>query len=199
MPHCCAFAIAVRHYLYAVDLSCEPLQHYHMIHVKKAGPPEAALIADLSRSTFHDTFAPVNTKENMDKFMREKFSSQMLIDEVSEPGNHFFIAWEGTTPVGYSRVRENNNPPGLEGRETIEIARIYAIREAIGKGVGKELMQAAIDLGRSLGKEVVWLGVWEHNLPAIAFYEKWGFERFSDHEFILGDDVQTDWLLRRNL
>ena len=170
-----------------------------MIQVRKATPSDAALIADLSRSTFYSTFASANTKENMDQFMDENFSTELLMAEVSAPGNHFFLAYEDSTPVGYARVRENNNPPELQGRETIEIARIYAIREAIGKGVGRELMQAAIDLGRSLQKELVWLGVWEHNLPAIAFYEKWGFTRFSDHEFILGSDVQTDWLLKKNL
>src|SRR4051812_20394638 len=132
-----------------------------MIHIRKATPADAALIADLSRSTFVDTFAKFNTPENMDKFLREHFSHDQLVAEVFLPANHFFLAADETGTVGYARVRENNNPPGLEGRETIEIARIYAVSTSIGKGVGNALMQACIDLGRSLKKEIVWLGVWE--------------------------------------
>lgn len=170
-----------------------------MITVRKANLPDAALVADLSRATFTGTFASFNTEANMDKFLRESFSKEQLIAEVGQPGNHFFLAYENDIPVGYCRVREDNNPPELEGKQTIEISRIYAVREAIGKGVGKLLMQTCFDLGRALGKEIAWLGVWEHNKPAIAFYEKWGFTRFSEHPFILGDDVQTDWLLRKSL
>ena len=170
-----------------------------MITVRKAESSDAALVADLSRKTFSDTFASANTEANMELFLSGPFAREKLMAELTLPGNHFFIAMEGDKPVGYARVRENNNPPPLAGRETIEIARIYAIRESIGKGVGRLLMQTCIDLGRSLGKELVWLGVWEHNQPAIDFYKRWGFTRFSDHEFLLGTDVQKDWLLKKDL
>lgn len=170
-----------------------------MIAIKRALPSEAGLIADLSRSTFHDTFAAFNTEADMEKFMREKFTRQQLMAELLLPTDHFFIAWDGDRAVGYTRLRENNNPPALEGKETIEIARIYAIKEAIGKGVGKALMENSLRVGRSLGKEIAWLGVWEHNQTAIRFYRKWGFERFSEHPFVLGDDVQTDWLMKKPL
>jgi GNAT superfamily N-acetyltransferase len=77
--------------------------------------------------------------------------------------------------------------------------RIYAEQSAIGKGVGAALMQYSIDLGREKGMKWIWLGVWEHNHRAIAFYTKWGFEKFGDHPFVLGADVQTDWWMRRKL
>lgn len=83
--------------------------------------------------------------------------------------------------------------------ETIEIARIYATTNSIGKGVGKALMQESIKMATEKKKQVVWLGVWEKNQRAIEFYTRWGFEKFSTHIFMLGDDPQTDWLMKKEL
>lgn len=167
--------------------------------IRYAGTTDAELIADLSRQTFYDTFAAQNSQENMDKFMNEQFSREKLIAEVGAPGNIFLLAMDGDTAMGYVRMRENNNPPELEGRQTIEIARIYAATAAIGKGVGKALMQKCIAIALELKKECIWLGVWEHNQRAIEFYARIGFEKFSTHVFLLGDDPQTDWLMKKEL
>jgi diamine N-acetyltransferase len=131
--------------------------------------------------------------------MNEQFTREKLMQEVGAPGNIFLLAFEGNEPVGYVRMRENNNPPELEGKETIEIARIYAIASSIGKGVGKKLMQQCLDTAREKNKELIWLGVWEHNLRAIEFYSRLGFEKFGTHVFLLGDDPQTDWLMKKEL
>ena len=135
----------------------------------------------------------------MQIFLEEQFTRKMLIREVVAKGNFFFIAYDGDLPVGYIRIRENNNPPELEGVQTIEIARIYTVKEYIGKGVGKLLMQTALDLGHELSKEVAWLGVWDQNQRAIDFYTSWGFRKFAYHDFILGEEVQKDWLMKKEL
>jgi diamine N-acetyltransferase len=166
------------------------------IDIHYATHADAELIATMSRRTFYDSFAADNTKENMDKFMRENFSMELLMAEVGAPGNFFLLAHADKVPAGYARLRENNNPPELEGLQTIEIARIYSEKEMIGKGVGSSLMKRSLEIARELGKQWVWLGVWEHNQRAIEFYTRWGFTRFGDHEFIVGDDVQTDWLMK---
>lgn len=171
----------------------------NMITIRPATAEDAGLIADMSRQTFYDTFAAQNNKEDMDKFLQEQFTREMLIAEVDAPGNLFLLAYEGQRPVGYARLRDNNNPPELSGKNTLEIARIYAIKESIGKGVGSALMEECISEARKRGKEMVWLGVWQENKRAIAFYERWGFEIFASHDFILGNDVQKDWLMKRNL
>ncbi len=169
------------------------------ISIRSAGPDDRELIADMSRQTFYETFAAHNSKENMDKFMMEQFSADLLMQEVGAEGNIFLLAYDGDEPAGYVRLRENNNPPELENANAIEIARIYATASSIGKGVGKALMQACISTGLAKKKEVLWLGVWEHNQRAIDFYMKWGFEKFATHLFLLGDDPQTDWLMRKIL
>jgi ribosomal protein S18 acetylase RimI-like enzyme len=101
--------------------------------------------------------------------------------------------------VGYARIRETPNPIFGESGPAIEIARIYAVQKSIGKGVGRALMQRCMELARQNNVTVIWLGVWEKNHKAIAFYTKWGFERFGEHVFMLGDDAQTDWLMKKVL
>ncbi|MGZ8525811.1 MAG: GNAT family N-acetyltransferase, partial [Chitinophagaceae bacterium] len=102
-------------------------------------------------------------------------------------------------PVGYARIRENNNPPSLGTSNAIELARIYATAQSIGKGIGKVLMQKCIGIAKAGNRECIWLGVWEKNQRAIDFYKKWGFEKFADHDFILGNDVQKDWLMKKTI
>jgi diamine N-acetyltransferase len=169
------------------------------ITIRFAGVSDAALIAELSRQTFYETFAAANSKENMDKFMNEQFTTEKLMEEVGAPDNIFFLAMENEEVLGYARLRENNKPPELGNANTIEIARIYAVTNSIGKGVGKALMQKSLDIAAGLKKDTVWLGVWEHNKRAIDFYTKWGFEKFHTHVFMLGDDPQTDWLMKKSI
>lgn len=169
------------------------------VSIRLATTDDAALIADLSRRTFYETFSQFNSRENMDKFMEEQFSTHQLIEEVSMPGNTFLLAYCNDEAVGYVRLRENNNPPELAGLQTLEIARIYVEQRMIGKGIGKTLMQHSIDVARKKVKQYLWLGVWEKNYPAIDFYRAWGFKKFGTHAFILGSDVQTDWLMIKKL
>lgn len=169
------------------------------IKVRVASKTDAVLIADLSRRTFLDTFTSQNTKEDMDKFMNKQFTKKKLMAEVGAEGNIFLLAYDNENPVGYARLRENNNPPALAGMPTLEIARIYAMQQMIGKGVGKALMLKSIAIAKQKKIEVIWLGVWKKNKKAIAFYKKWGFEKFAENDFILGDDVQKDWLMKKSL
>ena len=167
--------------------------------IRFANADDADLIADLSRKTFHETFGYVNTRENMEKFMNEQFSRESLIKEVAEPGNIFFLAFDGEVPVGYVRMREGMKRPEFEGEDSIEIVRIYSINTYLGTGVGQQLMRQSIFLAKKMKKEIVWLGVWEKNPRAIAFYTKWGFEKFAEQDFVLGDDVQRDWLMMKKI
>lgn len=170
-----------------------------MLYTRFCTTADAEIIADMSRQTFYETFAAYNTKENMDKFLEESFSRKVLIEEVGAKDNIFLLAYDDDEPVGYVRMRENNIPPQLDNKNAMEIARIYATAGSIGKGVGKHLMQKCIDIAIEKKKELLWLGVWEHNRRAIDFYTKWGFEKFGTHIFMLGTDPQQDWLMRKQL
>jgi ribosomal protein S18 acetylase RimI-like enzyme len=163
------------------------------VTIRHATEKDAALIADLSRQTFYETFAAQNTAADMEKFMQEQFTRAALMAEVSAAGNVFLLAILDGEPVGYARLRETETPGEME------VARIYAVAAAIGKGVGKALMQASVAIAQAQGKQAIWLGVWEHNQRAIQFYTAWGFEKVGEHDFQLGNDVQRDWIMQKKL
>ena len=169
------------------------------ITIRIAGAKDAEMIADISRETFYETFASQNTPENMEKFMNTQFAREILIAELSEPENIFLLAYQGEHIAGYAKLQDSENPPHLENAAAIEIVRIYSVSSMIGKGIGKRLMQTCIDIAREKNKMIIWLGVWEKNLRAIEFYKKGGFEKFGEHDFVIGDDVQSDWLMKKHL
>lgn len=169
------------------------------IIIRNATKDDAPLIAAISRKTFYDTFADQNSPEDIEKFMSEQFSTDRLIAQVGATGNIFLLAYVDDQLAGYVRMLDGFNPPELKELPAIEIARIYAVQDVIGKGVGKALMQRCIEIATDLKKRSIWLGVWEKNERAIAFYQKWGFEKFGTHDFVLGNDVQTDWMMRKLL
>jgi diamine N-acetyltransferase len=166
------------------------------ITTREATVADAKTIADLSRQTFYETFAADNAKEDMDKFMNEQFTEEALIAEVGTEGNIFLLAFAGDEIAGYARMRENETDILTN---SIEIARIYAATKMIGKGIGKALMDECLRFAEGKKKNYIWLGVWEKNQRAIDFYRKYGFEKFGDHEFLLGNDLQIDWLMKKEL
>ena len=167
------------------------------ITIQTAAVAQTATIANLSRITFYDTYAQYNTKENMDQFIAEHFSMDALTSQISDPNNIFLIAYMDDLPVGYVKMREGKIPEGLGEDNAIEIERIYALKNVIGQGVGKSLMLESVATAKAKGKKAVWLGVWQQNSSALQFYKKFGFEEFGTHIFMLGEDPQTDFLMRK--
>jgi ribosomal protein S18 acetylase RimI-like enzyme len=169
------------------------------ISIRYATREDARLIAEISHETFYDAFHADNREEDMNKFLNEQFTKGRLMLEVGAPGNYFFLAFFDNEIAGYVKLRDSKVPKSLGSEKALEIARLYAMTNMIGKGVGKVLMQSSIDMARQKGKEVVWLGVWEKNQRAIDFYTQWGFEKFDETDFLLGDDIQRDWLMKKKL
>lgn len=167
--------------------------------IRRATKKDAALIADLSRQTFYDTFAAYNTPENMQKFLSLQFTKGRLMLEVGFPENIFLLAYSGNTVAGYVKLRDDKLPKQLYGTPSLEIARLYAVTDMIGKGVGRLLMQSSMDIAKEKNKQAVWLGVWEKNQRAIDFYHQWGFKKFGEQDFWLGDDLQCDWIMKKEL
>jgi diamine N-acetyltransferase len=163
------------------------------IDIRLAREEDAEPVANLSRQTFYATYASFNTKEDMDKFMNEQFTKEALMNEVRNKENIFVLAFIQEELVGYARMREGKSRPGME------IARIYALNSKIRKGIGSALMQKCIDIAKEKDKQVIWLAVWKKNQRAIDFYIHWGFEIFGEEEFILGNDHQIDWLMKKEI
>ncbi|MBS1669174.1 MAG: GNAT family N-acetyltransferase [Bacteroidetes bacterium] len=167
------------------------------ITIQTATVAQTADIANLSRITFYDTYAQFNTKENMDQFITEHFSIAALTSQINDHNNIFLIAYMDNQPVGYVKMREGKIPEGLGEEKAIEIERIYALKNVIGQGVGKSLMLESIATAKAKGKKMIWLGVWQQNSSALQFYKKFGFKEFGTHIFMLGEDPQTDFLMRK--
>lgn len=169
------------------------------INIRIATDDDAETIALLSRRTFYDTFGPYNTSVNMEKFMHEQFTHSSLVKEVKFPTNQFLLAYAGDTLAGYVKLRDGEKPKEIGELQALEIARIYVVSEMIGKGVGRQLMQHSVYIANQKNKQVIWLAVWEKNKRAFEFYLKWGFEIFNSQVFVLGNDVQKDWVMKKNL
>ena len=169
------------------------------IVIKEATTEDALLIANISHQTFYETFAEYNTKENMDKFLNQQFTKGKLILEVGAKENIFLLAYDGDQIAGYVKIRDDRVPLKMGSASALEIARLYAMTNRIGKGVGSQLMRACFDIARKNSKDWLWLGVWEKNQRAIDFYTKWGFEKFDETDFLLGDDMQRDWLMKKKV
>lgn len=169
------------------------------LSVRYATIDDAELIADISRKTFYETFAPLNSSANMEIFMKVQFTRGRLMMEVGQPGHTFLLAYNNKEVAGYAKLRDTKYPPKLDSNNALEIARLYAMPHMIGKGVGKLLMEKSLEIASDAMKDAVWLGVWKQNKKAIDFYSSWGFEIFNECDFILGNEVQKDWLMRKKL
>jgi ribosomal protein S18 acetylase RimI-like enzyme len=159
---------------------------------------DAAILVQIGIKTFQDTFAEFNTEEDMKLYLEKTFTLQQVEHEIKNPTITFILAEHNNQIVGYAKLRADHNPPELSEESAIEIERIYCIKQFIGRNVGKILIEACLDRAKQRRYHVIWLGVWEHNTRAIAFYEKWGFKKFGSHPFLLGTDLQTDLLMKRN-
>lgn len=157
---------------------------------------EVEQLQSISRQTFAETFSDSNSKENMDKYLNENLSIQKLSEELNNKNSHFFFIKDGERNIGYLKLNMGPSQTELKDETALEIERIYVIQEYQGKKVGQQLYEKAIQVAKEKKAQYVWLGVWEENHKAIQFYNKNGFEVFDKHVFVLGDEKQTDLMMR---
>ncbi|MBL6446625.1 GNAT family N-acetyltransferase [Fulvivirga sp. 29W222] len=153
-------------------------------------------LMELGSVTFKEAFGTVNTPENMQKYLNSNFNQKVLTAEVKNPESMFFFAQQSEQVIGYLKVNLGNAQTESMPDNTMEIERIYVLAKYYGKGIAKLLFEQAISVANQNNITTVWLGVWEENPRAIKFYKKNGFVEFDKHNFILGDDVQTDILMK---
>ena len=157
------------------------------------------LLQKIGRQTFSETFAASNSLENMTKYLEEGFSSEKLLGELTNINAAFYIARSEMEVVGYLKLNFGQSQTELKDSKALEIERIYVLQEFQGKNIGQLLYEKAIQVATEKNAEYVWLGVWEENEKAIKFYTKNGFVAFDKHIFKLGDDEQTDIMMKLTL
>jgi diamine N-acetyltransferase len=167
--------------------------------VRLANAKDAETLLEIGIKTFRDTFASQNTSEDMTLYLEKNFTLDQFTNDLNDVNCLFVMAFDNEQLIGYAKLRQGKLPNGIEDTNAIEIERIYSLKSYLGKNVGKTLMQRCLEIALQRGFTTVWLGVWEHNPKAIAFYEKWGFKTFGAHPFLLGNDLQTDLLMKKSL
>lgn len=167
--------------------------------LRTAGPADNVLLSALGAETFADTFGPDNTPEDLAAYLAASFSPEIQARELAEPGSVFLILEADGVPAGFAHLKQGPAPAAVAGGRPLEIARIYARKPWLGKGVGARLMQACLAEAAAQGCDVIWLGVWGRNPRAIAFYQRWGFGKVGTQTFQLGADAQSDWIMARRL
>lgn len=156
-------------------------------------------LRELSISTYDETFAHLNTPEDMQAYLDEAFQIEKLSAELHNPESSFYFLYDNQQVAGYLKLNEASAQSDIHDASSLEIERIYVASEFQGKGFGQFLMNQAISIASIRRKTYVWLGVWEKNEKAIQFYKKNGFYEIGTHAFVMGNDVQRDFVMRKDL
>lgn len=169
------------------------------MNIRKVTLNDIEQLQQIGRQTFSETFSSSNTEENMATYLAEGFSNEKLTEELSNESSEFYFALSENEVVGYLKINFGQSQTELQDDTALEIERIYVLKDFHGKKVGQVLYEQAIEIAKQKNADYVWLGVWEENPRAISFYKKNGFVEFDKHIFKLGDDEQTDIMMKLKL
>jgi diamine N-acetyltransferase len=167
--------------------------------IRRGTPADALLLSELGGRTFSETFAADNTADDLADYIATSFNVAQQTAELQDPASTFLIAEVGGHAAGYAKLHAGAPEKDLDGANPVELVRLYVSREWLGRGLGEQLMRACLDEARQSRHDTIWLGVWERNARAQAFYRKWNFREFGEHMFQLGSDIQRDLLMERPL
>jgi ribosomal protein S18 acetylase RimI-like enzyme len=166
------------------------------IVIKSVQLDEVELLKNVARTAFAQTFSDHNQPENVEKYLDESFTIEKLTEELNNKNSQFFFALVNHEPVGYLKVNVEDAQTELKDNGGMELQRIYVLQDYHGKSVGQALFEKAKSLAIEGDYPYLWLGVWEENQRALNFYRKNGFVAFDKHIFKMGDEEQTDWMMK---
>ncbi|MEM1259176.1 MAG: GNAT family N-acetyltransferase [Bacteroidota bacterium] len=169
------------------------------ITFRKCDVKDIDQLQELSITTFTQAFESQNNPKDFHAYVTEVFSEGQLLSELNDPNTSFYFVTNRGTSVGYFKTNIFDAQSELQEPNGMELERIYVKSLFQGKGVGLKILSFVEALAQKEGKAYLWLGVWEHNPKAIRFYERHGFVKFDTHSFYIGNDKQTDWLLKKEL
>jgi diamine N-acetyltransferase len=159
--------------------------------IRRAATADARSLAAFGARTFEETFGPANRREDIDAYLSQTYGERQQTDEIENPRMITLVADDEGSLIAFAQMRAEE--------KGIEIARFYVDRRWQGQGLAQALMQAVIKEAKTRQMETIWLGVWERNERAIAFYRKCGFRDTGSQPFILGSDLQTDRVMVHEL
>lgn len=166
------------------------------IEIRKATLSDLESLQIIGKQTFTETFGAVNTPENLSNYIAQSFNTEQVTKELTNPESSFYLAILDSNIIGYLKINFGKAQTELMDERAMEIHRIYVLQEYHGKKVGQLFVDHVLKIAHQHQVEYIWLGVWEENYRALGFYAKNGFAEFDKHVFTLGDDIQTDLLLK---
>jgi ribosomal protein S18 acetylase RimI-like enzyme len=169
------------------------------IEIQKATLNDLEILQKISIQTFTETFAAVNTPDNLANYINDSFNTEQLTTELSNRNSMFYLAYSNAVAVGYLKINFGDAQTETHDQNALEVHRIYVLQTFHGKNIGQLLLNEAKKLAENNGITSIWLGVWEENYRALQFYAKNGFVVFDQHVFTLGNDKQTDLLMQLRL
>ncbi|MDD9148825.1 GNAT family N-acetyltransferase [Sporolactobacillus sp. CQH2019] len=169
------------------------------VKIKKCTFEDLLILQRMSHETFNETFVHQNSPENINAYLEKAFNLKRLGKELSDISSQFFFVYLDNEIAGYLKVNINNAQSEEMGDEALEIVRIYIKNEFQKHGLGRYLLNEAVKFAMERNKKKIWLGVWEKNEKALAFYQKMGFIQTGAHFFYMGDEEQKDFIMTRIL
>lgn len=169
------------------------------LEIRKATYKDTEMLLTIGRQTFFEKFTENNSEENMLKYASEAYTFEKILSEVNNPNSQFYLATLNNLTVGYLKINFGDAQTELQDPQALELERIYVLNKFQGKKIGQMLFEKTLEIAKKAKVNYFWLGVWEENTSAIKFYEKNGLKAFSKHIFRLGDDPQTDIMMKIEL
>jgi len=169
------------------------------ITIRKVSLADLDVLLNISKQTFFDAFEALNNPDDFRAYTSVAFTEDKFRSELNNPNSEFYFAIDQDVIIGYIKLNFGSAQTEFQDIQALEIERIYVSSAYQGKQIGQLLLNYAVDKARSAKLKYVWLGVFEKNIHAIRFYERNGFKKFSTHYFMIGNDRQTDWLMKKML
>jgi diamine N-acetyltransferase len=169
------------------------------MNIKKCTLEDSRKLQEISYETFNETFKHQNSPEHINAYLERAFDLNQLEKELANSSSQFFFVCFNNEVAGYLKVNTDDAQSEAMGDESLELERIYIKNRFQKHGLGKYLLNKAMEIAMERKKKKIWLGVWEKNENAIAFYHKKGFVQTGVHSFYMGDEEQVDLIMTKTL
>ena len=159
---------------------------------------DAAALAAFARESWARTFAHVGyPPADLQAYLSKSFGAEIQRAEIADPEVRYRLAFDNQGVAGYCMMGVLAMP--VDDANALELHRLYVDERAKGKGVADALMQDCIAWAKAKGAQTLYLSVWENNERAQRFYRRFGFEDFSEWDFMVGDTADRDLIWRLKL
>lgn len=169
------------------------------INIRTCALADLNLLREISIITSNETFRAQNDSDVMDQYLKTAYSEGRLRSELQNPNSQFYFVYVGEVLAGYLKLNQLDAQTEFQEENALEVERIYILTSFKGRGIGKRLIQFSEQQAKALGKEILWLGVWEKNYNALAFYKKMDFVIFGSHAFQMAHELQTDYVMKKQI